>query len=122
MTPKITYPKVAGPMTGIRKKGNYWYAVYYEGPAVRLWKLVTPPAGTSGSDVARSLTQQRDTFYRGLRARGATVRGSTPKPVEGRKYIYYRKPWVVRIDSKVIGSAETVEEAEGIRDLHLKKG
>lgn len=94
---------------------NRWYVCYYrDGKPAKL---------STGTDDFEEAKKARDAFYAEARASGAkTVGYRTAKDKvdsDPDKYIYRRKPFIVRIAGKCIGEAETVVEARALRDAHL---
>jgi hypothetical protein len=64
----------------------------------------------------------RDIFYKNLRRKyDVTTRVKLGRPARpGRKGIYYRKPWYVKIDGKQIGEFDTEAEAKQAKAAYLK--
>ena len=125
----ITYPWLATPDTGITVVRQ----ISQSGDRLKLWYLVdgkrryvTLPKGTT-MDEART---RRDHLYRNLKelhqARQVKVRTITVKrkpsdtQLTPEKYIYRRAPYLVRVLGKVVGEAETREQAVRVRNQWLR--
>ena len=104
---------------GIVLVKNTWYVRYWEDGKERRASLLV--SSESGARVAR------DIFYKELvDNRKATIRRRR-KPVEKLKdkpdlYVYYRLPYYVSINGKIVGEAQTRKQAREIRDNYLKGG
>lgn len=126
----ITVPEVLTPDTGI----HVIKQLTGTAPRLKLWfhqdgkkKYVSLPAGTTMEE-ART---RRDHLYRNLRQlyqakkRSPRNLGTVRKPHETsltpEKFIYRRKPLVIRILGKQIGEADTREQAERLRNKWLKE-
>lgn len=121
---KITIPdvKAGGPDTGLSLHRGEYRAEYREGGRRKFRKL-----GTVNPATAR---RQRDVFYASVLSNGGTVatKGRKPRDTAARRaaamadpdiYILERKPFVVVIDSKIVGEAGSREEARKLRNKHL---
>lgn len=120
----ITIPdvKAGGPDTGLSLHRGEYRAEYREGGRRKFHRL-----GTVHQPTARAL---RNSFYRSQLANGATIatKGRKPRDTGARRaaamadpdiYILERKPFVVVIDSKIVGDAGSREEARKLRNKHL---
>lgn len=90
-------------------------------------KQVYVRLNTTDRNLARRM---RDQIYVELIKEGAT----TPERNKGRpvilpkgmteemlpEWVYYRKPWQARVNSKIIGNYYTIEEATSARNEYLK--
>lgn len=84
-----------------------WHIVYYFDDKRR-----TKSTGTDDLELARP---KRDEFFKGV-----AVKERKPHTKKSR-YIYLRKPYLVKKDNIKIGEYDTYEEAERERDKYLNE-
>lgn len=117
--PKVENPKVSN--TGIViGSGGYAYAEYRDGTKNRRKKIGNEPKSEKDRNALRALRNQ---FYEMLLEQGATVATRTNRAAKAEadpdRYIQHRRPWVVRIDSKIIAECRTKKEALAARNKFL---
>ena len=116
-----THPAIRHKDTGLVFVRGYW-GVEYSTDGRRKRKSL----GTPDLTVARA---RRDAFYAELDAAGATtnpsIRGTALKKAltnpDSSQYIYYRRPWIVKVLGVYVGEFETQEEARVARNAALKE-
>lgn len=101
-----THPKIKSPDSGLSYYRGTWRAEYAIDGRRRYRSL-----GTESAIVAR---RKRDEFYAELDAAGAKPSGSVTDP-DSMRYIYTRKPVILRIDGKE-RHFDSVEEAKAARN------
>jgi len=91
---------------------------------VHYWRNGQEHRRTLDADTAKQAKAEAAEFYAQLTKMGATVRKRAKHISPENKpdlYIYRREPFFVRIGNKQIGTAETREGAEELRDKYLSK-
>lgn len=111
----IVLPKKRHPHYGLHRAANETWVVRWSDNG----KTVTKSTGTK--DAAESI-RVRDQIYKQLRAEKGAVHVGDPRHLRsGRRYIYWRPPYTVKIPGNKAVTAQTLPEAIEIRNAALDR-